>query len=113
MNFPTLSVKPVSPVDCTCEDAVIRDQKDAGYVSTRPRFTRVREEYSLRFEEATQADVDSLKNFYHIQCANGSALFTWVHPSSGVSSDCRFKSPIKYSNTSYGRYSINIELEQV
>ena len=112
MLFPTLSVKPVSPLNHTSEDAVIRDQKDAGYVSTRPRFTRVRRNYTVNYTDVPQIDADLLDDFYHIDCANGSVMFDWTHPNGSVIT-CRFNSPIQFSNVYFGYYNVSFELEQV
>lgn len=112
MNFPELSVKPASPLNYTSEDAVIRDQKDAGYTSTRPRFTRVRKNYTVNYTDMPQSDVDLLDDFYYNTCANGSVMFDWTHPSGAIIT-CRFKGPIQFSNVYYGYYNVSFELEQV
>lgn len=88
--FPTLSRSPIYPLDEHPEDDVIRDQSEAGYETTRPRFTRVRWVWpSIKYEGMSQADKDTLDAFY---IANRASIFQWTHPKTGLAKNVRFSS---------------------
>lgn len=112
MDFPTLSLKPALPLDFEREDAVLRSESDGGYEMTRPRFTRNRMVFTLQYEDLPMAECLSLDSFYVDDCANGSVIFNWVHPGTGVSHKVRFKQPPKFSQTSYGYCNVQIILRQ-
>ena len=112
MAFPTISKKPIMPLDFTREDSVLRSETDGGYVMTRPRFTRSRAIITVGYESLPDAEAYAIDDFYVIDCANGSAIFQWTHPTRNTVYNVRFKEPVKISHTSYGYCDVQFTLEQ-
>lgn len=111
--FPTLSKVPAYPLDEESEDAVLRSSSEAGYQTTRPRFTRVHRKFSVKYEGSPQADKNLLDTFYYITLGNGSAIFQWTHPQTSSVINVRFAKPIKFSLTFDNHYNIEFSLEEV
>lgn len=86
MAFPALSRPPSYPIDPdgAIEDAVLRSPSDAGYVQTRPKFTRVRQSFGIKYPSLPDADVALLKTWERTTLANGSGSDTWTHPLSAA-----------------------------
>ena len=89
MAFPTLSTKPMVSPTPQREDMVIRDSSEAGYETTRPRFTRNRITFDVTHRGCTQADVDALDAYFVGDAAHGSAIFSWTHPDTSVAYNVR------------------------
>lgn len=59
----------------------VRDESDAGYVSTRKRFTKAREKLTgFGWDYMSDADYATLRAFF-LSVQGGT--FTWTHPISG------------------------------
>ncbi len=94
-------------------DPTIRSPKEAGYVQTRAKFTRLTETFHVKIVGLDETDRDTLWDFER-SMGVGSDIFAWTHPSRSVSYDTRFGSPISYvpmgtDNT----WSAEFDLEQV
>lgn len=111
--FPTLSKVPAYPLGEESEDAVIRSSSEAGYQITRPRFTKVRRKFEVKYEDCTQTDKNSLDTFYYTTLGNGSAIFQWTHPQTSEVINVRFAKPIKSSLAFDNHYNIEFTLEEV
>lgn len=87
MAFPTLSQAPVS---CTTEivDDTIKSQSEAGYVQTRPRFTRRMHKFAGIRYILEAADMALL--MAHADTVKGSTIFAWTHPTSAVTYNVRY-----------------------
>ena len=87
--FPTLESAfqsfPEQPVDDT-----ISSESEAGYTTTRPRFTRVRRTFGPVKMILTRADRDTLVAFD--ATVRGSSIFTLAHPDTGEVLNVRFAS---------------------
>ena len=87
--FPTLESAfqsfPEQPVDDT-----ISSESEAGYTTTRPRFTRVRRTFGPVKMILTRADRDALVAFD--ATVRGSSIFTLAHPDTGEVLNVRFAS---------------------
>jgi hypothetical protein len=112
-NFPTLTRVPVYPLGETGEDSVIRSSSEAGYETTRPRFTKNRKTFKLSYEGLVSSDKIALNTFYDTTCGSGSAIFTWIHPETSTSYNVRFTKPLEFSLVALGFYSVDIELKVV
>ncbi len=87
--FPTLSADfqsfPEQPVDDT-----ISSPSEAGYTTTRPRFTRQRQTFGPVKMILDRADRDVLVAFD--ATVKGSSIFTLAHPETSEVLNVRFKS---------------------
>lgn len=110
--FPTLSQKPEYPLSEEREDSTIRSQFEGGYEHTRPRFTRIRKTFGLKYSMLPDADKTTLDDF--ITTVKGSAdAFTWTHPKYGTQHNVRFTKPPKFEYVQHGYWNVEIELREV
>ena len=111
-NFPTLSQNPSYPLGESREDATIRSSFEAGYEHTRPRFTRSRKSWNVKYEMLPYADVSTLDTFI-TTVREGADSFVWTHPSSLVTYTVTFSEIPKFENTILTYYSVDFTLRQV
>lgn len=99
MAFPTLSQVPAVPIapDGELEDVILRTPTDAGYVQTRPRFTRARRTWGLNYPALSNADADILRDYERLTLHNGADPFAWTHPISSVVYTVQLAGPITYA----------------
>lgn len=117
--FPTLtgsakSPRPMEYIDTIASDPTIRSPKDAGYVQTRARYSRIPRTYHVVFTGLTEADKNSIKAL-EVSSGVGGALFTWTPPR-GTSGNYRFAAPVIYTpfeETNYKFWNVEMELEEV
>lgn len=62
--FPSLSRQPSMDTSKKIEDDTIRDAAESGYVSTRPRFTRVRRTWAFNVRNLVAEDMRALDEFF-------------------------------------------------
>ena len=97
--FPSLSSPPLVEgyEHGVASDPVIRSPKEAGYVQTRQRFTRVPKIWHLVYPDTmTYADQTSLST-WESSHGYGATIDTWTSPVSGQGSySIRLAAPIKY-----------------
>lgn len=99
-TFPTLTDAPTYPLKESTEDPVIKSNFEAGYVHTRARFTRMRHEFTLVYENLSNTDKETLDAF--CDTVYGSVTsFTWVHPISGTSYTVRFDGRPRFESVGY------------
>ena len=112
--FPTLTRPPIYPLDPDgeLEDAVLRSESEAGYEQTRPKFTRARRSFGLRYR-MSDADVATLRAFELTTLVNGSDSFTWTHPLTSTSYTMRLTAPIKYAISSLGVTDVSFMMREV
>lgn len=121
-TFPTIYVhgtlahqpKEYAYSDTIAIDPTIRSPKDAGYVKTRARFTRIVRQYTVRFEGVSTTNKDTIITFEEARYI-GAESFTWVDPA-GTSHTVRFVGPVMYDpwpNTNFSRWNIEFTLEEV
>lgn len=113
-TFPTLSCKPAYPLnpDGTKEDATVKSPYEGGYEQTRPRFTRVRRRWGLKYPKMSAADKQTLESFEGT-VHGGADSFTWTHPVTSTSYTVRFEGTINYSNVHYNKYDVEFVLKEV
>ena len=113
-TFPTLTRAPIYPLDPDgeLEDAVLRSSTEAGYQQTRPKFTRARRKFGVRYK-MSDADVVTLRDFERVTLINGSAAFTWTHPLTAASYTVHLAAPIRYAKSSLGLSDVSFSLEEV
>lgn len=112
--FPTLSKAPAFPLDPDgeLEDAILRSPMEAGYEQTRPKFTRARRTYGLRYRLAG-ADLAALRDFERVTLHNGADSFTWTHPIAGTTHTVRLTGPAKYAYINRGRTDVSFVIREV
>lgn len=87
-----------------------RSEFDAGYVQSRPLWTRTRKKWKLDWSAMSMTDLDTLQTFFS---DNQGGEFTWTHPETGVSYTARFSNDSFESNrVSAGFYRVTIEIEE-
>ena len=110
-TWPTLSKQPVYPLEETTPDALIKSEAEAGYVTTRPRFTRARRTFKLTYRGLTDADKALLDTFFFTSTSRGSLVFVWANPINSTSYNVRIK-PISWQSVRYNQWAADIELEE-
>lgn len=101
MAFPALSVTPSISgwEEGKAFDPTIRSQSEGGYVSTRPRFTRIPKKWKLSYSQgnalplADKALLEAHEDSVHV----GSGSFTWTNPMDGQTYTVRYvDGPIQF-----------------
>ena len=115
MAFPTLSAPPlVEPYEeSAAQDPVIRSPKEAGYVQTRPRFTRVPKKWHLSYAGMSSSDRTSIKS-WESTSVYGANSDTWTNPADSTQYTVRLAGPIRYKfSVSDSYWSFEFDLEEV
>lgn len=110
-DFPSLP-NPVYPLVEEYEDNTIRSPFEAGYEQTRPRYTRMRKTFILKYEFLTNSDKTTLENFYY-QMKGGAGSFNWTHPLTNETYQVRFAEPPKFENSLLNYWSVELKLRQL
>jgi hypothetical protein len=95
----------------TTPDALVKSESEAGYVTTRPRFTRARRTFKLTYKALTDADKALLDTFFYTSTSHGSTVFAWTDPITSASHNVRIK-PISWQTVRYNQWAAQIELEE-
>lgn len=114
--FPTLGINPSFPLDPDgqIEDAILRSDFSAGYEQTRPKFTRVRRAFGLRYNLLSDTNVAALRTFEITTLKNGADAFTWTHPVTAVTYTVRLTGPISFSrNTMADATDVSLVMREV
>lgn len=111
-NYPTLSRNPSYPIEEESENMIIKDSSEAGYETSRPRFTKRRKTWNLVYNALPIADKTSLDNFFIGDAAYGSAIFSWTNPADSASYNVRFSSPPKTSYVTSDLCNITFQLKE-
>ena len=114
-SFPTLSQNPDASDwnEEAQQDPTIRTKAEAGYVITRPRFTRVLKKYEFSYRLLSNTDKETLGDFEQ-EVNYGAAQFRWTYPIDGTTIYmARLSEPIKYKleNTLQNQWCVKIVLE--
>lgn len=83
IDFPAEIGNPDYPLTETPEDAVIRSNMEDGTVKTRPRYTRNRKTFEVKWGHMPDEQKNIFENFFLVTLKNGSLPFNWTHPASG------------------------------
>lgn len=118
MNFPTLSSTPSLSAweETRAQDPTIRSQKEGGYISTRPRFTRAPKKWKIAYQGGnalSAADKATLQTFEG-SVNVGAAMFVWTNPTNSTAYNVRLAGPIIFKPTTSTIYwEASFDLEQV
>lgn len=109
-QFPNIST-PSYGLDERVHKAQERTEFEGGYVQSRPKHTRHRHRWPLRWELLPEAEYQTLKTFF---AANQGGQFDWVHPWTGVTYACRFSADeISGAMTFPGHRTVDCPIEEV
>lgn len=111
-SFPTLSQNPSYPIDEDREDSTIRSDFEGGYQHTRPRYTRIRWIFDIRYKELPDADKILLENFINT-VMGGANSFSWTHPITLISYTVRFDKPPKFESMHHSYWETEFQLKEV
>lgn len=78
LTFPNIA-QPSYPLKSKWENPVLASKMENGTVVTRPKFTRLRETFTLSWTALPAADYATLREFWHTTLG-GSAVFLWTYP---------------------------------
>ena len=96
-NFPTLTSGVIANwKHQPAFDPTIRDDKEAGYVQTRPRFTAVPESWSFILRLVSQTDKNLIFSFEKTTVNYGGNSFSWNNSQDGNIYEVRFQEVVKY-----------------
>lgn len=110
LSFPILSVRPVYPIkEGRAVDPTLRSQSEAGYVQTRPRFTRVPKSFEFSYKLIPDADKNTLKTFEE-SVAFTSDIFIWTHPQTSSTYNVRFDKTLEFERVAFGKWSVAVRL---
>ncbi len=116
MAFPVLSSPPLieSYEHTAASDPVIRSPQEAGYIQTRPRFTRVPKKWHISYP-GTMTETDrTLMEAWEASVQYGAGSDSWTHPKTGTVYTVRLGAPIKYKfGISDEYWSFEFDLEEV
>lgn len=114
-TFPTLTAIQAVPMTEELEDATIRPPFEAGYEHTRPRFTRSRKTWSVKYEYMTNTDKTTLDAFV-TTVRQGADSFSWTNPQDSTTYTVRFLTLPRYElvlNRDGGFWNLEFQLRQV
>lgn len=117
-DFPTLSVKPsVGPwKESKLPNSTIRSPFEAGYVQTRPRFTRIPKTWSIGYQGGNALPLaDKILLEQHEDSVKGGAgIFSWLNVTDGQVYRVRYKDPIQFAPLYNNQFwTVSFVLEQV
>lgn len=116
-KFPEIQ-QPVYPLKSKWENPVLTSKMENGTVVSRPKFTRIRETFTLTWNALPAADYARLREFWRT-ALGGSVIFLWTYPMvprdplSGRSYRMRFGSDApSFELSAPGYYSGSITMEE-
>lgn len=112
LAFPSLSVNPSYPLIEEWEDNTLRSDFEGGYQITRPRFTRTRRKFSIKYHFLSDGDKTALETFL-ITVKGGADAFNWTHPMTNVVYTVRFEKPPQFSYVNYNIWRTEFVLMEV
>jgi len=114
-DFPAISSSPLIDgwEEGFATDPTIRSSAEAGYVQTRPRFTRLPDKYHVVYPDVSDGDKALVRAFEKPTVRGGAASFNYALPDSTVKA-VRFKAPVSYRRVLDGTFwQIEFDLEEV
>nr|WP_092069587.1 hypothetical protein [Dendrosporobacter quercicolus]NSL47524.1 hypothetical protein [Dendrosporobacter quercicolus DSM 1736]SDL92859.1 hypothetical protein SAMN04488502_1011204 [Dendrosporobacter quercicolus] len=118
-EFPEIQ-QPCYPFSSEWEDPALTSKMENGYIVSRPKFTRVRETFRLKWQALPARDYHALRTFWKDVVLGGSREFYWTYPE--VPDDAyskkvftvRFISgEIRFDLVGPGQYSGEFKLQEV
>lgn len=94
-NFPTLSKLP-SDISDKYIDKTIVGEFEGGYEHTRPRHTRNRQQFTVKYLYLKSADKTLLETFWKTTVRGMADSFTWINIKDNTSHTVRFASELDF-----------------
>ena len=112
-TWPSIAT-PNLPLEEISTTSTIRSPYEAGYVNTRPRWTRARKVFVLRWNALSSSDFTTLRTFFEDTVNGGGDSFTWTQPVTSTSYTVRFaQDNLRFSTVTSDRYKGSVILEEV
>jgi len=111
MAFPSLTQPPNYPLKEIITDRALKTISEAGYVTTRLKYTKKNISFDVNYLMLSDADKDSLRTFYDTVETVDS--FTWTHPYTSVVYTVRFDSVPSFELTDNDKWTCQFLLRQV
>lgn len=116
--FPNI-MPPSYPFGERLENPALTSTMENGIVLSRPRFTRIRKTFTLKWSALPASDYEKLRSFWQT-VLGGSQEFSWTYPAipgdslSGKEYTVRFANgDIRFDLASNGYYSGDLTLQEV
>lgn len=93
------------------EDGILRYKTEVGR-KTRRRTTAIGTTAQCKFT-MSDADADTLRDFYEDDCNYGAQSFLWTHPISGNSDEWQFDDAPQFEATQFGAQVISFTLRRL
>ena len=94
----------------TLADNVIRTSMDYGAQQVRKRTSSNSGGLELTYL-LTEAQLDTLRDFYEGDAGYGSIAFDFTHPRTAETVSCRFKTPLSFGTKDGKNYRVAVSLE--
>lgn len=109
-SWPSIA-NPIFPLEGHLRREQVRSTSDAGYVHSRPKWTRARGSWTLKWTRLSASDLATLSAFF---AANAGDTFTWTHPATATTYTVRFAEDElgQYSLVSPGWYELTVQIEE-
>lgn len=110
-TFPVLDVSPNLPIARKHRDNTLKSEVEAGYVQSRPRYTRKTSEFGpIDYQVLTSAEKDQIQSLFdQVGC---SAIFAWIMPIETTTHNVRFKEPPAFKLVGPSIWACNFTLEE-
>lgn len=113
IDFPASIGRPDYPLLETLEDAVLRSDMEDGTVKTRPKFTRNRKTFEVKWEHMQDDEKQTFEDFYKTTLKNGSLPFNWTHPKTSVTYVVIFSEVPSMSLTLLEYWAVSMKIQEV
>lgn len=113
--FPSTIRKPSYGITPEWDRPVLESPFEDGSVQSRVKYTKGRDAYTIPWEHITQAEFDTLEEFYKTTTAFGSVPFTFELPKAvGTKTiTCRFVEKPTATLSSYDSWKVSIKVQEV
>lgn len=113
IDFPSEIKAPDYPLPESLEDAVIRSNMEDGTVKMRPKFTRNRKTFEVKWEHLPDEQKQVFETFFAVTLKNGSLPFNWTHPKTGQQYVVGFSEPPTMSLTLLHYWAVSMKIQEV
>lgn len=109
--FPEIPVTPAFPIPRKRRDNTLKSESEAGYIQSRPRFTRKPSDFGpLDYQNLTAAEKEQIKALHdQVGC---SVLFSWTMPVENTTHNVRFKEDPTFKLIGPDVWSCSFTLEE-
>ncbi|MCK4522084.1 MAG: hypothetical protein KAU20_05905 [Nanoarchaeota archaeon] len=112
MNFPALTAICLAPLDESTKLKTLKSPAEDGYVISRAAWTKARKTFTIKYNDMSTTDYNTLLSFFTVNAKGGTEIFNWTHPITSVIYEVRFKEDIlnvSYMTSSFVNCSFVLE----